>query len=165
MMGEVFSNALEELNTKMKQTNQKILLLLDNFSRHKWQKDRITNIKVLFFSPNLTPFVQPADAGIICCLKAIFCKLTLCCSLDAEEDNIFAINQLEAMWLLEEAWNGVKQSTIVNCWQHTGILPSSDEEPFSSSDDTAEPDIEFKVQAATDALHQLNFSMSNQGGN
>ena len=103
MTGEVSSNAMEELNARMKQMNQKILL--DNFSGHKWHKEVIMNIKV-FFSPNLTPFVQPADAGIIRCLKVIFCKLILCCSLDHEDEgevNIFAIDQLEAMWLLEEA--------------------------------------------------------------
>jgi len=72
MTGEVFANALEELDARMKQTNRKILLLLDNFSGHKWREEKVTNIEVLFFSPNLTPFVQPADAGIIHCLKAIF---------------------------------------------------------------------------------------------
>ena len=167
MTGEVFANALEELDARMKQTNRKILLLLDNFSGHKWREEKITNIKVLFFSPNLTPFVQPADAGIIRCLKAIFRRLILCRSLDREdagEDDIFAINQLEAMRLLEEAWRSVKQSTIVNCWRHTGILPSNDEEASSSRDNTAEPDVEFEVQEATNALQQLNLSVSHQVG-
>jgi len=153
--GEVFANALEVLDARMKQMNWKILLLLNNFSGHKWCEENITNIKVLFFSPNLTLFIQPANAGIIHCLKAIFCKLILCCSLDCEdagEDVIFAINQLEAMQLLEEAWRSVKQSTIVNCWQHTGILPSNDKEASSSRDKTAEPDIEFEVQEAINAL-------------
>ena len=72
MTGDVFADALEELNTRMKQENRRILLLLDNFSGHKWRENNITNITMLFFSPNLTSFVQPADAGIICCLKAIF---------------------------------------------------------------------------------------------
>jgi len=118
MTGEVFANALEELDARMKQTNWKILLLLDNFSRHKWHEEKITNVKVLF-SPNLTPFVQPADAGIIHCLKAIFCKLILCQLLDhkdAQEGDIFTIDQLEAMQLLEEAWKGVKQLMIANHW-------------------------------------------------
>ena len=78
MTGEVFANAMEELNARMKQTNWKILLLLNNFSGHKWHNEMIMNIKVIFFSPNLIPFVQLADAGIICCMKAIFCKLLLC---------------------------------------------------------------------------------------
>ena len=119
MMGEVFTNALEELDARMKRMNQKILLLLDNFSGHKWCEENITNIKILFFSPNLVPFIQPVDAGIIHCLKAIFQKLILYQSLDCEDagdEDIFAINQLEVIWLLEEAWMSVKQSTIANCW-------------------------------------------------
>ena len=65
MTREVFVNALEELNARMKQMNWKILLLINNFSGHKWQKEKITNITVCFFSPNLTLLVEPADAGII----------------------------------------------------------------------------------------------------
>ena len=167
MTGEVFANALEELDARMKQTNWKILLLLDNFSGHKWREDKITNIEILFFSPNLTPFVQPADAGIIRCLKAIFRKLMLYRSLareEAEEEDIFAINQLEAMRLLEEAWKGVKQSTIINCWRHTGILPLNDEDASGSRDKTAEPEVEVAVQEATNALQQLNLTLSNREG-
>ena len=165
MMREVFSNAMEELNARMKQMKQKILLLLDNFSGHKWHKEVIMNIKVVFFSANLTPFIQPANASIIHCLKAIFRRLILCRSLDCEEEEeVFAINQLEAMQLLEEAWNSIKQSTIANCWQHTGILPLIDEEASNSRDTHVEPDIELEVQVATDALQRLNHSLSNRGG-
>ena len=83
---------------------------------------------------------------------------------DACKDDIFAINQLEAMHLLEEAWEGIKQSTIVNCWRHTGILPSNDEEPSSSRACTTEPDVKFEVQEATNALQNLNLSVMNQEG-
>ena len=76
---------------------------------------------------------------------------TLDCK-DAGEDDNFAINQLEAMQLLEEAWNCVKQLTIVNCWQHPSILPLNDEDPSSSRAYTAEPDVKFEVQEATNAL-------------
>ena len=83
---------------------------------------------------------------------------------DAKEEDIFAINQLEAMWLLEEAWNNVKQSTIVNCWRHTSILPSDEEEPSGSRAHAAEPDIKFEVQEAMNALQQLNLTVSNREG-
>ena len=83
---------------------------------------------------------------------------------DACKDNIFAINQLEAMCLLEEAWEGVKQLTIVNCWQHTGILVSNDKEPSSSCAHTTEPDVKFEVQEATNALQNLNLSVMNWEG-
>jgi len=138
----------------MRAQNRRVCLCLDNFSGH-FTSYEPTNVELIFFKPNLTAWVQPLDAGIIRCLKAIFCKLVLYRSLDHEdegEDDIFAINQLEAMQLLEEAWNGVKQLTIANCWQHTGILPSNDEEPSSSRAQASEPDVEFKVQEATNAL-------------
>ena len=83
---------------------------------------------------------------------------------DEGEDDIFAINQLEAMRLLEEAWNGVKQLTIANCWRHTGILPSDDEEPSSSRAQASDPDVEFEVQEATNALQRLNLTVSNRKG-
>jgi len=40
-------------------------MLLDNFGGHKWREGNIMNIHFIFFSPNLTAHVQPADAGII----------------------------------------------------------------------------------------------------
>ena len=66
--------------------------------------------------------------------------------------------------MLEEAWRGVTQSTIVNCWWHTGILPSNNKEPSNRRELTTEPDVKFKVQEATDALQQLNLSVSNWEG-
>ena len=53
---------------------------------------------------------------------------------------------------------------IVNCWQHTGILPLNDEEPSGNRAYTAEPDVEFEVQEATNTLEQLNLALSNQEG-
>ena len=53
---------------------------------------------------------------------------------------------------------------IINCWQHTGILSLNDEEASSHRHKTAEPDIKFGVQEATNALQQLNLSVSKQTG-
>ena len=83
---------------------------------------------------------------------------------DAEDEDVFKIDQLEAMRLLEEAWKGVKQSTIINCWQHTGILPSNNEDTASSQDRPAEPKVEAEVQEAAAALQWLNLSLNNQEG-
>jgi DDE superfamily endonuclease len=75
------------------------------------------------------------DAGIIRTLKAHYKRMMLEHSLDREElgmDDIFAINQLEAMRLLEAAWNAIQPVSIANCWRHTGILPS--ETPYAFQD-------------------------------
>jgi hypothetical protein len=114
----------------MVRQNRKILLLIDNFSGHQWNEKTTKNIQIEFFTANLTPFVQPMDAGIIRTLKAVYQRLKLERSLDRERDgeaDIFKIDQLEAMRLMERAWEEVSTETVANCWRHTGILPKSPE--------------------------------------
>jgi hypothetical protein len=77
-----------------------------------------------FFTPNMTAFVQPLDAGIIRCFKAhyraLFCQRVL--DLDTiREENIFEINIRKAMLMAKEAWDAVQPTTIKRCWDHTGI--------------------------------------------
>jgi hypothetical protein len=103
--------------------NWKIVLFIDNFSSHNINYNPI-NIRLEFFAPNMTPFVQPLDAGIIRCFKAhyraLFCQRAL--ELDTlGKENIFQINIHEAMLMAKEAWDGVQPTTIKNCWDHTGI--------------------------------------------
>jgi hypothetical protein len=107
----------------MRLQNRKIVLLIDNFSGHIIDY-RPTNIRLEFFAPNMTPFVQPLDAGIIRCFKAhyhaLFCKRAL--ELDMiGEDEIFKIDIHEAMLMAKEAWDAVQPMTIKHCWNHTSI--------------------------------------------
>src|SRR5258706_8930080 len=85
MTGEIFAQAMEDLDKEFREEGIHVTMLLDNFSGHKWREDKITNITFIFFSPNLTPHVQPADAGIIRNLKAKYGELRLVRSLDREE--------------------------------------------------------------------------------
>jgi len=128
MTGEIFTNVMETLNAEFQKDGIHATMLLDNFSGHKWQKNKISNIEFILFTPNLTSHVQPADTGIICTLKAHYHQLTLLHSLDceeAEEDDPFAIDLLTVMQLLAHAWDQVTPATIAACWRHAGILPSS----------------------------------------
>jgi DDE superfamily endonuclease len=114
---------IRELDITMRLQNRKILLFIDNFSGHKIDYN-LTNIRLEFFAPNLTPFVQPLDAGIIRCFKAhyraLFCQRAL--ELDTlGKENIFEINIHEAMLMAKEAWDAVQPTTIKHCWEHTGI--------------------------------------------
>ena len=107
----------------MRLQNRKIILLIDNFSGHIIDYTP-TNIQLEFFAPNMTPFVQPLDAGIIRCFKAhyrvLFCQRAL--ELDAiREEDIFKIDICEAMLMAKEAWDAVQPTTIEHCWNHTGI--------------------------------------------
>jgi len=55
----------------MKREQRNICLYVDNFSGHKITYQP-SNISLEFFEPNMTSFVQPCDAGIICCFKALY---------------------------------------------------------------------------------------------
>ncbi len=107
----------------MREAGRHICLLIDNFSGHTiGYKPR--NIHIVFFKPNLTPFVQPLDAGVIRCFKAhyrqAFCKRAI--ELDeAGEHEIYKIDLLEGMIMAQTAWKEILPSTIEHCWAHTGI--------------------------------------------
>jgi len=108
---------------KMHQENRNVCLTLDNFSGHNiayWP----TNVKIEFFKPDLTPFVQPLDAGVIRCFKAHYCQ-AFCQRTsyldDAGDWDIYKITLIEAMFMAKEAWDAINSETIKNCWKHTGI--------------------------------------------
>ena len=107
----------------MRKAGCHICLLIDNFSGHTIGYEP-RNIRILFFKPNLTPFVQPLDAGVIRCFKAhyrqAFCKRAI--ELDeAGKHEIYKNNLLEGMIMAQTAWKEILPSTIEHCWAHTGI--------------------------------------------
>jgi hypothetical protein len=103
-----------------------ICLLVDNFSAHRAVAYTPTNVQVEFFEPNMTAFVQPCDAGIIKCFKALY-RRSLCSRAldldDAGESEIYKVNLLEAMTIAKDAWDMVTAETINHCWSHTKIEP------------------------------------------
>ena len=54
--------------------NEKVLLILDNFSGHKIDYSRFPNIDVQFLPPNLTGYMQPLDMGFFSTFKERFYK-------------------------------------------------------------------------------------------
>ena len=114
---------MKKLDIHMCQQKHFILLLLDNFSGHKILYEP-KNIRIEFFAPNLTSFVQPCDAGIIRCFKAYYQRALCLRALDMEKagaEDIYKLNLLEAMLISEESWKLVTKETISNCWKHTKI--------------------------------------------
>ena len=107
----------------MQQQNRHICLLLDNFSGHYIDYEP-KNIEMVYFAPNLTPWVQPLDAGIIRCFKAHYRRLFCKDALERDElgeVNIYKINLLQVFRMATAAWNEVTPETIRNCWKHAGI--------------------------------------------
>ena len=65
-----------------------VLLLMDNASSHMLRNAeevelhgfkalKLSNVTILFLPANTTSWVQPMDAGIIACFKALYRKLHL----------------------------------------------------------------------------------------
>ncbi|POW18089.1 hypothetical protein PSHT_06154 [Puccinia striiformis] len=133
MTTKIFQHWLKSWNSKLKQENRNILLLLDNFSGHQVPEEGVSNIQVEFFAPNLTSHVQPLDAGIIKCFKSYYRKkaISRTISLFSEEaatgdpktqaKDLFNVNQLTAMKMAKKAWESVSQQTVSNCWGATKI--------------------------------------------
>jgi hypothetical protein len=126
MTGDIFQQWLINWDHHLRKEKRNILLLVDNFAGHNYDTRSIKNICVERFASNLTAHVQPMDAGIIHCFKAHYRRHFLRRALDLFDDgadNIYAINQLQAMRLICMAWENVSTETIAHCWHKVGILP------------------------------------------
>ncbi|KLO10496.1 DDE-domain-containing protein [Schizopora paradoxa] len=132
MTAVFFEEWLKKIDLKMQRQNRHVCLLVDNFSGHVVPYTP-TNVRLEFFEPNMTSFVQPLDAGIIRCMKAhyrsAFCNRAI--DLDeAGEREVYKINLLEAMLMAKAAWYKVKPETIANCWNHAKIQPTPNNEKY-----------------------------------
>ena len=119
---KLFEEYLVNWNNELKIKNQRVLLFLDNFSGHFIDKSKLERIKLEFLPPNLTAFVQPLDAGIIQCFKAIYKRLFLERNIDKIYDlnighDFYKITRKEALELIMQAWDLVAAQTIVNYWK------------------------------------------------
>ena len=108
---------------------RKILLLQDGFSAHV-PPDNLQHIRIKTFSPNMTPYVQPMDAGIIANFKLNYRTSFIRRSIDHYDQgispaHIYNIDQLTAMHMTDKAWCNVNATTIRKCWIKTGILPNN----------------------------------------
>ena len=107
----------------MQAQKRKVCLHLDNFSGHYISYEPM-NVELIYLKPNLMAWVQPLDAGIICCFKAHyrqqFCQEALKRDVSGKAD-IYSFNLLETLHMARDAWDDVTPETIKNCWNHTGI--------------------------------------------
>ena len=133
--------------------NRHALLLLDNFSAHTKVMDdpRIpTKLHILFFPPNSTSFLQPADMGMIASLKVGYWMkmlellLTICKNSPAAYENAVRVgrtmgrgckglyhgtkaNVLDALLILKDLWDNDEKycriEGIQRCWKKANVLP------------------------------------------
>ncbi|OBZ80168.1 Tigger transposable element-derived protein 6, partial [Choanephora cucurbitarum] len=122
MAKHIFNKMMRLIDRRMDVMNRKILLLLDNASSHS--KDlALKNVRPEHLSANTISRVQPLDAGIITNFKSNYnlCGCKYMRNREATE-NMYKVNQLDAIHFCKAAWNLVTPQTITNCFQHTTLM-------------------------------------------
>ena len=141
---KLFEEYLTRWDNELKRKgDERVLLFIDNFSGHMIDEKRLERLKLEFLPPNLTAFVQPLDAGIIQCFKAIYKRLFLERNIDKIyelniEADFYKITRKEALELIMQAWNSVTAETIVNCWKKVRwAYRAFDPRAITANEDTA----------------------------
>ena len=106
----------------MRAANRQILLFIDNYTAHV-SVPGLTNTRLIFFPPNCTSKLQPADQGIIQNLKVHYRQTMIRKTLQCvdEDKPIKAIDLKDAISMAAKAWDNVCPKTIKNCWRKTGF--------------------------------------------
>ena len=130
--------------------DRRVILLLDNCSAHGSEESLppLDNVEGIYLPPNTTSKLQPLDAGIIASVKTRYRRYqyerALDC-LDANESNIYKLDQLTAMKAMRRIWDELPASVIEKCWNHTALVSAQ------VVRDPAEKDME----GVRDALKEL----------
>ena len=131
------------MDTKFTKEKKKVELIIDNCPAHP-MIHKLKSIKLIFLPPNTTSKLQPMHQGVIGSLKAYYKALALqrlVVAINKGKDlpvflfffQFLLIFFLDAMKMLDLAWQKVKTSTIVNCFAKAGI--SKDQQKSAKSDD------------------------------
>ncbi|UYV63939.1 hypothetical protein LAZ67_2006082 [Cordylochernes scorpioides] len=127
-MNEAFGPAVKKYLSE-KKLPLRALLVMDNVPAHPPSlKDHLLDefkfIEVRFFPPNTTPLLQPMDQQVISNFKKIYIKeLFQRCFELTEETNLTLrefwqnhFNIVHCLKIIDKAWNGVSQRTLVSAW-------------------------------------------------
>ncbi|PFX20594.1 Tigger transposable element-derived protein 6 [Stylophora pistillata] len=154
MTSQLFCEWLDIVNNQMRNSNRKIILIVDNCAAHP-QVER-SNIKLVFLPPNTTAKLQPCDAGIIQAVKLQYRKKLLRKIAFAFEEVESAsslakkVTIFDAIMRLQHAWSLLPETAIQKCFAHCGIKASSVDEVAESEGDSQD------VVTAEEILPLLN---------
>lgn len=143
MTQPIFDQWLAKIDKYFRLKKRRILLFVDNCSAHETPQN-LKNVKVEYLPPNATSRLQPIDQGIIKALKSNYRKLLikylafkmskLSESLSSEElriklkEIINSITLKDGINWLTNSWDAITESTIRNCFTHSGFNAISDDE-------------------------------------
>ena len=159
----IFQEFLINFNQEMFLKNRKALLILDNCSAHTSALNQLslTNVKIQFIRPNLTPVLQPCDLGVIRSFKSKYRTLYLEeISHRIDSGRAIKIDIKNAIYLRAEAWERVTSSVIINCWQATQIVDFKDNTESSTLEESNNiMELSFLISSTsiTDPMNAKDF--------
>ena len=121
----LFTKWVKDFDRKMRLQKRQVLVFLDNATSHP--DVRLTNTKLKFFPPNCTSKLQPLDQGIICNLKVHYRNKLLqrvLANIDevaTAAELVKAVNVLDAIHWIKQAWGLVTSDTITKCFIKSGF--------------------------------------------
>lgn len=125
MTTQVMTKYLVDWDQVLKAADRKILLFLDNCSAHPPRlQSELTNIELAFFPPNMTPFLQPMDMGVISNIKFYYrLKMVRFLMSHIGNENRPKVSLLDTINWVSEIWKtNVKSETISNCFKKAGFF-------------------------------------------
>ncbi|XP_053957785.1 tigger transposable element-derived protein 4-like [Anastrepha ludens] len=139
MTSEIFTKWIVKLDKKFCDQNRKVLFFVDNCTAYpKDVRDKLRNIHLAYFPPNMTSLLQPMDQGIIYNMKQHYRKriLTNILTQVDEGNSVMAIDLLQAVRNLSNIWNVyVKPETVANCFKKAGFSKDVMQIPFEHWDE------------------------------
>lgn len=159
MNGEILDEVLTKLNRRLSSRSRSVVLIMDNAGCHPHElKGKYSNIKIIFLPPNTTSHIQPLDLGIIQNFKVHYRRLLLrfvLSKIDETNDTasqiVKSVDVLIAIRWVAEAWESVKEETIMKCFRNSGITGSS----FSVVSRAYETEDPFDEVEAQEELNDL----------
>ena len=123
----LFNKWIKQWDQKLRAEKRKICLVVDNCTSHKILNS-LSNIEVIFLSPNTTSVLQPMVPGIIKNFKAYFNGYKLSHISDMIDgvkpprDCFKSINLRDVAVFTSLSWKKVTKKTIYNRFSHSGWI-------------------------------------------
>jgi len=140
---KLFEDYIRKLDSMFSKQKRKVIIFIDNCTAHS-EVSNLKAIKLIFLPANTTAKLQPADQGIIKCLKHAYRKRLVRQAIDdVENGKEHSINVLDAIRLISSSWNNdVAKTGIKKSFKRCGFN-FSDKENEAELTDEWDPFVNF----------------------
>ncbi|XP_050410432.1 tigger transposable element-derived protein 6 [Patella vulgata] len=139
MTTDLFTSWLEDLDKSMEKDKRQICMILNDCEEHTSRR-QLNNVRLVYVPQGTTSFTHPLNHGIIQNLKALYRQQTISKihieksdDADTPSSNV-KLSVLDAIYMLSESWDQVKQTTVQNCFVKSMMGAASVSDPSEATD-------------------------------